>query len=80
MTGSGSTERSTVAVIGGGYGGFKAAKALDEFTDVTLVEPRDAFVHNVAALRALVDPEWLSRISFPTTSCSRTAGSCATGR
>ncbi len=61
----GSTERPTVAVIGGGYGGFKAAKALDEFTDVTLVEPRDAFVHNVAALRALVDPEWLSRIFLP---------------
>jgi apoptosis-inducing factor 2 len=65
MTGTGSTERSTVAVIGGGYGGFKAAKALDEFTDVTLVEPRDAFVHNVAALRALVEPEWLSRIFIP---------------
>ncbi len=65
MTGTGSTERPTVAVIGGGYGGFKAAKALDEFTDVTLVEPRDAFVHNVAALRALVDPEWLSRIFLP---------------
>jgi 2-polyprenyl-6-methoxyphenol hydroxylase-like FAD-dependent oxidoreductase len=48
-------ERHTaVAVIGGGYGGFAVAKGLDEFADVTLVEPRDAFVHNVAALRALV--------------------------
>ena len=45
--------------------GTIAAKALDEFADVTLVEPRDAFVHNVAALRALVDPDWLPRIFFP---------------
>ena len=35
------------------------------FADVTLVEPRDAFVHNVAALRALVEPEWLPRIFLP---------------
>ena len=57
--------RPTVAVIGGGYGGTHAAKALDEFADVTLVEPRDAFVHNVAALRALVEPDWLPRIFLP---------------
>jgi apoptosis-inducing factor 2 len=58
-------ERPSVVVIGGGYGGSSAAKALDEFADVTLVERRDAFVHNVAALRALVEPGWLSRIFFP---------------
>jgi apoptosis-inducing factor 2 len=57
--------RPTAAVIGGGYGGFAAAKGLDEFADVTLVEPRDAFVHNVAALRALVEPEWLETIFLP---------------
>jgi apoptosis-inducing factor 2 len=60
-----SSARATVAVIGGGYGGIAAAKALDAFADVTLVEPRDAFVHNVAALRALVDPEWLPTIFLP---------------
>ncbi|WP_405141005.1 FAD-dependent oxidoreductase [Sphaerisporangium sp. NBC_01403] len=52
----------TVAVIGGGYGGIRVAKALDDVADVVLVEPKDAFVHNVAALRALVDPAWLPRI------------------
>jgi NADH dehydrogenase FAD-containing subunit len=41
------------------------AKTLDETSDVVLVEPKDAFMHNVAALRALVDPSWLSRIFFP---------------
>ncbi|HEX4671593.1 MAG TPA: FAD-dependent oxidoreductase [Solirubrobacteraceae bacterium] len=54
-----------MAVIGGGYGGFAVAKGLDEFADVSLVEPRDAFVHNVAALRALVEPEWLPAIFLP---------------
>jgi len=59
------TARPSVAVIGGGYGGINAAKALDDIADVTLVDPTDAFVHNVAAWRALVDPEWLDRIFFP---------------
>ncbi|WP_410667990.1 FAD-dependent oxidoreductase [Amycolatopsis sp. cmx-4-68] len=56
---------TTVAVVGGGYGGVTAAKALDEFADVVLIEPRDAFVHNVAILRHLVDPGWSGRLFFP---------------
>ena len=54
-----------MVVVGGGYGGTAVAKALDESTNVVLVEPKDAFMHNVAALRALVDPSWLPRIFFP---------------
>ena len=60
-----STARPSVVVIGGGYGGINAAKALDDVADVTLVDPTEAFVHNVAAWRALVDPEWLDRIFLP---------------
>ena len=48
--------KPTVVVVGGGYGGITVAKALDETSDVVLVEPKDAFMHNIAALRALVDP------------------------
>jgi apoptosis-inducing factor 2 len=59
------TARASVVVVGGGYGGINAAKALDDLADVTLVDPTEAFVHNVAAWRALVDPEWLERIFFP---------------
>src|SRR6267142_1495293 len=59
------TARASVVVVGGGYGGITAAKALDDVADVTLVDPTDAFVHNIAAWRALVDPEWLERIFFP---------------
>ncbi|WP_261568739.1 NAD(P)/FAD-dependent oxidoreductase [Frankia gtarii] len=55
----------TVAVVGGGYGGITAAKALDGVADVVLIEPRDAFVHNVAALRGLVEPGWLDQLFFP---------------
>lgn len=56
---------ATVAVIGGGYGGTAVAKALDPVADVVLIEPRDAFVHNVAALRSLVDPAWIDPIFLP---------------
>ena len=60
------TERPAVVVIvGGGYGGVNAAKALDADTDVVLVEPKDAFVHSVASLRALVEPAFAPRIFLP---------------
>ena len=59
------SDRPTVVVVGGGYGGVTVAKALDETAAVVLVEPRDAFMHNIAALRALVDPTWLPRIFLP---------------
>jgi NADH dehydrogenase FAD-containing subunit len=56
---------SRVAVIGGGYGGAAVAKALDEETDVVLIEPKDAFVHAVGSLRALVRPDWATGMFFP---------------
>jgi apoptosis-inducing factor 2 len=60
-----SPARPSVVILGGGYGGINAAKALDDVADVTLVDPTEAFVHNVAAWRALVEPEWLDRIFLP---------------
>lgn len=56
----------TVAVVGGGYGGAAVVKALDEHADVVLIEPKDAFVHAAASLRALTRPdEWAERIFLP---------------
>jgi apoptosis-inducing factor 2 len=57
--------KARVVVVGGGYAGAAVARTLDDAAAVTLVEPREAFVHNVAAWRALVEPEWLERIFFP---------------
>ncbi|MFD9409996.1 NAD(P)/FAD-dependent oxidoreductase [Streptomyces sp. NPDC059989] len=53
---------STVVVVGGGYGGTTVAKTLDEVAEVILVEQKDSFVHNVAALRGVVDPAWSERL------------------
>lgn len=54
-------------MLGGGYAGIHVARPLDDLADVVLVEPKDDFVHNVAALRALIDPSWLERIYLPYT-------------
>ncbi|WIM97348.1 FAD-dependent oxidoreductase [Actinoplanes oblitus] len=54
-----------VVVVGGGYGGIAAAGALDDVADVTLIEPRETFFHNVAALRAAVDSAWADKIFLP---------------
>jgi apoptosis-inducing factor 2 len=59
------SQQSSVAIIGGGYAGISVAKALDEYAAVTLVEPKDAFVHNIAALRSVVRPEFLHRMFLP---------------
>ena len=72
-----SAARPSVVVMGGGYGGINAAKALDDVANVTLVDPTEAFVHNVAAWRTLVEPEWLDRIFLPYEICSPTVASCA---
>ncbi|GAA4918727.1 NADH dehydrogenase FAD-containing subunit [Stackebrandtia albiflava] len=56
---------ATVAIVGGGYAGITAAKALDQVADVVLIDPKDSFVHNVASLRAVVDPWWADWVFFP---------------
>ena len=57
--------KPVVVVLGGGYAGVNVAKSLDDVAEVLLIEPKEAFVHNVAALRALVAPSWLPRIYLP---------------
>jgi apoptosis-inducing factor 2 len=52
------------ALVGGGYGGAAIAKALDQDTDVVLIEPKDAFVRAAGALRALVQPDWAANMFF----------------
>jgi NADH dehydrogenase FAD-containing subunit len=54
-----------VIIIGGGYAGTQLARALDSDADVALIEPREAFVHNVGAIRAVVDPALLDSLILP---------------
>ena len=54
-----------VLIIGGGYAGSLLARTLDPVLDVVLVEPREAFVHNVGAPRALADPALLNSLILP---------------
>ncbi|WP_435299071.1 NAD(P)/FAD-dependent oxidoreductase [Timonella sp. A28] len=47
-----------VVVVGGGYAGVTVARELDDIAEVTLVEPKDHFVHASGTLRSTVDPHW----------------------
>jgi apoptosis-inducing factor 2 len=54
-----------VIIVGAGYAGSALARALDGAADVCLIEARDCFVHNVAAIRAVVDPSLVEKILIP---------------
>ena len=54
-----------VVIVGGGYAGTMVAQALDGIAEVRLIEPRDRFVHNVAAIRAVVAPALLDQLIIP---------------
>ncbi|SIN60303.1 NADH dehydrogenase, FAD-containing subunit [Parasphingorhabdus marina DSM 22363] len=54
-----------ITIVGGGYAGTMLAKALDNRADVTLIEPRDKWVHNVAMIRAMAQPDLLDQIIMP---------------
>ena len=54
-----------VVVVGGGFGGTLVAKELDAEADVTLIDPREAFVNAAASLRALTRPDWAPHAFFP---------------
>src|SRR4051794_8114491 len=55
----------TVVVVGGGYAGTLVAAALDAEAEVTLIDPREAFVNAAASLRALTRPAWAPNAFFP---------------
>ena len=54
-----------VVIVGGGYAGTAVAKLLDDECQVTLLEKKDAFFHNVGALRAVVDGDWIEKLFIP---------------
>ncbi|MBI6630884.1 NAD(P)/FAD-dependent oxidoreductase [Pontibaca salina] len=54
-----------LVVVGGGYVGSEVSRRLDALMDVTLIEPREAFVHTPAMIRSLVDGDLLDAAIFP---------------
>nr|XP_057915312.1 apoptosis-inducing factor 2 [Doryrhamphus excisus]XP_057915322.1 apoptosis-inducing factor 2 [Doryrhamphus excisus] len=61
-----SVEGVHVVVVGGGFGGIAAAQQLKHGgMSFTLIDMRDAFHHNVAALRASVQPGFSRRTFIP---------------
>ena len=54
-----------ITIIGGGYAGTMLARELDSHADISLIEPREKWVHNVAMIRALARPELLDDIIMP---------------
>ncbi|TMS04910.1 Apoptosis-inducing factor 2, partial [Larimichthys crocea] len=65
---SSSVEGAHVVVVGGGFGGVAAAQQLKSLRlDFTLIDMRDAFHHNVAALRASVQTGFAQRTFIPYT-------------
>lgn len=54
-----------IIVIGGGYGGIRLARQLDEVARVTLVDRKEVFFHRIAALRAGVHEAWTTTPFIP---------------
>lgn len=59
------TSEARVVVVGGGYAGTTVAQLLDETCQVTLLEKKDAFFHNIGALRAVVNEDWIEKLFIP---------------
>ena len=54
-----------LVIVGGGYGGVQLAVQLDSYYKVIFIDPKDAFHHNVGALRAIVEPEFIKKTLIP---------------
>ncbi|RYH10336.1 NAD(P)/FAD-dependent oxidoreductase [Tropicimonas sp. IMCC6043] len=54
-----------LVIVGGGYLGSELARAMDTRAQVTLVEPREAFCHSPAMIRALVQPDLVDKALIP---------------
>ncbi|GLJ23316.1 hypothetical protein SUGI_0441130 [Cryptomeria japonica] len=57
-------EKKSVVIVGGGIAGANAAKALQDFADVTLIDPKEYFEIPWAKLRCMVEPRFGERSVF----------------
>ena len=54
-----------LVIVSGGYDGVQLAVELDSYCKVVLIDPKDAFHHNVGALRAIVEPAFIKKTLIP---------------
>ena len=47
------------------FGGIQVAMQLDSYCKVTLIDPKDAFHHNMAGLRSVVEPSFVKKTLIP---------------
>ncbi|XP_070537857.1 ferroptosis suppressor protein 1-like [Ptychodera flava] len=58
-------ENMKAVIVGGGYGGAQMARNLQGRCQVVLIDPKDAFHHNMGALRAAVEPGFVLKTLIP---------------
>src|SRR3989344_7070437 len=51
-----------IAIIGGGFAGAYAAKHLEKYFEVTLIDTKDYFEFTPSVLRTLVEPKHIKKI------------------
>ncbi|MCO5577184.1 hypothetical protein L7F22_031008 [Adiantum nelumboides] len=59
------SERKRVVVVGGGLAGAASSKLLEDYADVTLLDPKDHTEVPYARLRCIVDPHFAERSLIP---------------
>jgi len=60
-----SSEKPTVVIVGGGFGGTMLAKNLDDDFNVVILERKDYFLFSFAILRATVHPDLAPAVIIP---------------
>lgn len=55
---------SRLVIIGGGFAGAFAAKKLEDFFDLTLIDTKDYFEFTPSVLRTIVEPNHISSIQI----------------
>ncbi|XP_077987912.1 ferroptosis suppressor protein 1-like isoform X2 [Glandiceps talaboti] len=58
-------ENIKAVIVGGGYAGITLAKNLQGRCQMVLIDPKDAFHHNMGAMRAAVEPGFVMRTLIP---------------
>ena len=59
------SQKPKVVIVGGGFVGTKIAQDLDKDFNVVVLDKKKVFFNNIAALRPVVQPEFVARLFVP---------------